>query len=109
MTEENNAALQQAMQLMLNAGDAKEAAHEAIEAAHDGDLASAKQKLAQAKETLNTAHNKQTKMLTSEAQGKKVELTLLIVHAQDHLMTAITYVDLAGEIIRLYQRLAEDK
>ena len=36
MTEENNAALQQAMQLMLNAGDAKEAAHEAIEAAHDG-------------------------------------------------------------------------
>lgn len=71
MTEENNAALQQAMQLMLNAGDAKEAAHEAIEAAHDGDLASAKQKLAQAKETLNTAHNTQTKMLTSEAQGKK--------------------------------------
>ena len=109
MSEENNTALQQAMQLMLNAGDAKKAAHEAIEVAHDGDLATAKQKLAQAKETLNTAHNTQTKMLTSEAQGKKVELTLLIVHAQDHLMTAMTYVDLAGEIIRLYQRLAEDK
>lgn len=109
MTEENSASLQQAMQLMLDAGDAKQAAHSAIEAAHDGDLATANQKLTQAKEKLNTAHNTQTKMLTSEAQGKKVKLTLLIVHAQDHLMTAITYVDLAGEIIRLYQRLAEDK
>ena len=44
-------------------------------------------------------------MLTAEAQGKKVELTLLIVHAQDHLMTAITYVDLAEEIVHLYGRL----
>ena len=33
--------------------------------------------------------------------------TLLMVHSQDHLMNAITFRDLAGEIVALYKRLAE--
>ena len=105
MAEEQSAALAQAMQLMVNAGDAKKAAKKALDAARAGKMTVAKQQLATAQATLNEAHNIQTKMLTTEAQGKKVELTLLIVHAQDHLMTAITYVDLAEEIVHLYGRL----
>ncbi|WP_369671184.1 PTS lactose/cellobiose transporter subunit IIA, partial [Enterococcus faecium] len=31
---------------------------------------------------------------------------LLLVHAQDHLMNAITFRDLAGEVVAIYQRLA---
>ena len=93
MAEEQSAALAQAMQLMVNAGDAKKTAKKALAAARAGKMTVAKQQLATAQATLN------------EAQGKKVELTLLIVHAQDHLMTAITYVDLAEEIVHLYGRL----
>ncbi|MDN6257941.1 MAG: PTS lactose/cellobiose transporter subunit IIA, partial [Tetragenococcus halophilus] len=33
--------------------------------------------------------------------------TLLAVHSQDHLMTAIAFKDLATEIIDLYRRLDE--
>lgn len=105
MAEENQEAIGQAMQLMLNAGDAKAAAKDALKLARKGETDAAKDKMATAKELVNTAHNIQTKMLTAEAQGKKVDLSLLIVHSQDHLMTAITYVDLAEEIIHLYERL----
>ncbi len=31
-----------------------------------------------------------------------------MVHAQDHLMTGITFVDLAKEIIAVYKRLDEE-
>lgn len=41
------------------------------------------------------AHNSQTAMLTKEASGEHIPVTLLLVHSQDHLMTAITYIDLA--------------
>jgi PTS system cellobiose-specific IIA component len=46
-------------------------------------------------------------MLTAEAQGDHAKVTLLMVHSQDHLMNAITFRDLAGEIVALYKRLAE--
>lgn len=96
--ENDNESIGQAMQLMVSAGDAKDLAHQALTAARNGDLDLAKEKL-------TVAHNVQTTMLTAEAQGKTVQLTLLIVHAQDHLMTAITYVDLAEELVALYDRL----
>ena len=43
----------------------------------------------------------------SSAQGDHAKVTLLMVHSQDHLMNAITFRDLAGEIVALYKRLAE--
>ncbi|KAE9506562.1 Lichenan-specific phosphotransferase enzyme IIA component (plasmid) [Lactiplantibacillus plantarum] len=49
----------------------------------------------------------QTKMLTAEANGKHSQLTLLTVHSQDHLMTAITFIDLAQELIKVYHKLAD--
>ena len=103
--ETDNESIGQAMQLMVSAGDAKDLAHQALTAARNGDLDLAKEKLTAAREKLTVAHNVQTTMLTAEAQGKTVQLTLLIVHAQDHLMTAITYVDLAEELVALYDRL----
>ncbi|WP_143803401.1 PTS lactose/cellobiose transporter subunit IIA, partial [Oenococcus oeni] len=54
------------------------------------------------------AHNAQTDMLTKEANGEHAQMCLLMVHAQDHAMTAITFRDLAGEIVELYKRI-EDK
>ncbi|ENA0413451.1 PTS lactose/cellobiose transporter subunit IIA, partial [Listeria monocytogenes] len=38
-----------------------------------------------------------------EARGEKAEVSLLLVHAQDHLMNAITFKDLAKEIVDLYR------
>ena len=105
--------LETLMGLIINAGNAKSDAMEAIQAAKANDFAKAKEKLAAADQALLQAHHSQTELLKDEASGKEMTVTLLTVHSQDHLMTAITFNDLAQEIVEVYQHLAakegEDK
>ncbi|WEV44312.1 PTS lactose/cellobiose transporter subunit IIA [Lactobacillus sp. ESL0684] len=98
--------MQTTMQLIINAGNAKSCAMEAISAAKNQEFATADTKLDEAQTALNEAHNVQTKMLTEEAQGNHTEISLLMVHSQDHLMTAITFIDLAKELVDLYRKIA---
>ncbi|MEM5567242.1 PTS lactose/cellobiose transporter subunit IIA [Aerococcus viridans] len=101
----NEDQLQDIMMLIMNAGEAKSCAMEAIKFAKQYDFEAADEKMTQAKEALNLAHNSQTALLTKEAQGESVELSLLMIHSQDHLMTAITFRDLAVEVIDIYKVL----
>ena len=94
------------MGLIMNAGDAKNSAIEAIKAAKTGDFETAQAKLTAANEALVGAHKSQTELLTKAAQGEKIEIHIYMVHAQDHLMTAMTFLDLAKEIVELYQKIA---
>ena len=48
-------------------------------------------------------------MLTYEARGQKVDVTLLMVHSQDHLISAMTIRRLADDIIDLYQQVHAQK
>ena len=57
----------------------------------------------QGEDELLKAHEIQTKMLQDEAGGNKHEVTLLMVHAQDHLMNASLAQDLISEIVELYK------
>lgn len=104
---ENEENLQAVMGLIMNGGNAKSSAFEAIKAAKKGDFTEADAKLKEADKFLVEAHNSQTGMLTKEANGDHVPVTLLMVHSQDHIMNAITFRDLAGEIVDLYKKLAE--
>lgn len=103
MEEQKN--LEAIMGLIMYGGNAKSDAMEAIAAAKAGDFELANQKIAAAEASLVEAHHAQTGMLTQEAQGNHVQVTLLTVHSQDHLMTAIAFKDLAIEIIELHRRL----
>ena len=58
-----------------------------------------------AENALVEAHHAQTGLLTQEAQGNNMEISLLAVHSQDHLMTSIAFTDLAKEIVDLYKRI----
>ena len=51
------------------------------------------------------AHHIQTDLICQEADGNKVEIGLLMVHAQDHLMTSILARELITEIISLYEKI----
>lgn len=104
---ENEENLQAVMGLIMNGGNAKSSAFEVIKAAKKGDFTEADAKLKEADKFLVEAHNSQTGMLTKEANGDHVPVTLLMVHSQDHIMNAITFRDLAGEIVDLYKKLAE--
>lgn len=91
------------MMLIVNAGNAKSLAMEAIQAAKNGDFAQAQEHLKAADAAILEAHHTQTHMLSAEASGEDLPLSLLMVHSQDHLMTAITFLDLAKEIVYLHQ------
>ena len=97
--------LEAIMGLIMYGGNAKSDAMEAIAAAKSGDFELADKKIADAEEALVHAHHSQTGMLTEEAKGNNMQVTLLTVHSQDHLMTAIAFTDLAKEIIDLYRRI----
>lgn len=58
---------------------------------------------------LKQAHQAQTQMLTYEARGQNVDVTLLMVHSQDHLISAMTIRRLADDIIDLYQQVHAQK
>ena len=106
MAEQDNN-MEVVMGIIMQAGNGKAAAMQAIQAAKKGDFEKADEFIKQANEALVNAHNVQTDMLTKEAQGDHVKVDLYMVHAQDHLMTAITFIDLAKEIVDLYKQLDE--
>ncbi|MBV7390613.1 PTS lactose/cellobiose transporter subunit IIA [Enterococcus alishanensis] len=101
----NDEQLQVVMGLIMNAGNAKAEAVAALTAAKEGNFILAEEKMIAANEALVEAHNVQTGLLTAEASGDHTTVTLLMVHSQDHLMNAISYLGLTQELIDLYHRL----
>lgn len=97
------------MTLMSAAGDAQKATMAAIDAAKTDQMERSRKLLKHADAKLKQAHQAQTQMLTYEARGQKVDVTLLMVHSQDHLMSAMTIRRLADEIIDLYQQVHAQK
>ena len=102
---EENEINQVAMVLIANSGDARSKFMEAIALAKDLYFDQAQDKFDEGKASLRLAHQAQTDLLTQEAGGERVALSLLLLHAQDHLMNAMTVRDFAQELIDLYQRL----
>ena len=89
--------VQAIMNLIIYGGDGKSSSVEAIQAAKEGNFELADEKIKAAEESLLQAHHTQTEMLTQEANGDSVEVSLLMVHGQDHLMTGMMFKDLAKE------------
>lgn len=105
MADEQGELLKTIMGLIMHGGNAKSSAMEAIYAAKSDKFDEAKEKLEDANKDLEKAHKSQTNLLTKEASGDSVELSLLMVHGQDHLMNAITFKDLATEVIDVYRKI----
>lgn len=97
------------MEIIAHAGDARSKAMEAIQLANRNEFKKAKETMEIANNQLVEAHNNQTKLLQAEANGEDVKVTLLMIHAQDHLMNAMTVRDLATEIIKQYEVIHELK
>ena len=52
------------------------------------------------------AHQCQTGLIFAETNGSPVLLSLLMIHAQDHVMNAMTVKDLAAEMIEMIRTAA---
>lgn len=53
--------------------------------------------------SLGKAHRSQTELIAKEAGGEEIELGLIFVHGQDHLMTAILLQDILENLIDIYK------
>lgn len=89
--------------LIANSGDGRSFAFAALESAKKGDFNEAKVLLKKSNEAINLAHKYQTEFLVSAANGEQISVDVLLVHAQDHLMTSILANELIKEIICLYK------
>lgn len=89
--------------MIMHAGDSKAESMLATQAAREFNFKKAQEHLKAANEKLIEAHNIQTSMLQQEASGGQVKVDIIMVHAQDHLTTAIIMKDQAEEFIKLYE------
>lgn len=96
---------QMCMGLIVNAGEGRSCAMEALAHARNGDYECAQESIRQAEEALRAAHKEQIDMIQREAAGERTPVTLLLVHAQDHIMNAMTVLDLVREMIKMYQKM----
>ncbi|WP_152657552.1 PTS lactose/cellobiose transporter subunit IIA [Oceanobacillus sp. CFH 90083] len=93
---------EQSFMLIMHSGNARSSAMEAIQSIKQQDQDECKAKLKEADEEFVKAHHIQTELIQKEAAGEAFELPIILIHAQDHLMNAMTTVELAKEIIDLY-------
>ncbi|MCT1905232.1 PTS lactose/cellobiose transporter subunit IIA [Oceanobacillus sojae] len=96
---------QLSFQIILHAGNAKSDVMNAVTLAKNSEFEEAAKKMNLAEDSFAKAHHMQTKLLQDEANGKVTELSVILIHAQDHLMNALTVKDLAVEMIDMYQKI----
>lgn len=93
------------IEIISLSGAVKKKFLEAIKYAKNNEFKQAEKTFKAADDKLIKAHLKQTELIKREAGGEKVESSLLLTHAQDHLMTAILIKDMTREFIDLYQKI----
>jgi cellobiose-specific phosphotransferase system component IIA len=98
---------QTAFEIIASAGDAQSMMLSALQCAREGKFQEAENLMNEAKTSLAKAHNAQTGLIVEESKGNKSKYSIIMVHAQDHLMNAILSQTLIGEMLHLYRKLEE--
>lgn len=94
-----------AFTIISYSGTARALIHEAMDAMRQGDFDLADQKMKEADEQIVQAHQAQTDLLQQFASGVEIEIQIIMVHAQDHLMTTMTLKENALEVKEIYSQL----
>ncbi|WP_150202907.1 PTS cellobiose transporter subunit IIA [Streptococcus constellatus] len=94
-----------AFEIILHSGSARTSVHEAFADMHEGHYNEAAEKLEVANADLLEAHHAQTNLLQEYASGTDIKIEIIMVHAQDHLMTTMTLREVALEMLNLYRKI----
>ena len=86
------------------AGESKSLAYEALRLAKENKFEEADRKMEEADKILLQSHEYQTNLITKEANGEKFNINMLFIHAQDHLMTAMSEKNLIKELINILKK-----
>lgn len=97
-----------AFEIILHSGSSRTMVHEAFEMMRNNKFKDSTDKLDEANEELLLAHQSQTNLMRQYSSGENINIDIIMVHAQDHLMTTMTLREVALEMLYLYKKL-EDK
>ncbi|WP_143317960.1 PTS lactose/cellobiose transporter subunit IIA [Clostridium sp. HBUAS56017] len=92
------------IEIVAFAGDARTKYIEAMNAATDGEFDKAEKLIEEGNDCIQEAHKVQTNMIQMEARGEKVDVSFLMVHAQDHLMTVMLLRDVVKGFLKLSKK-----
>lgn len=94
-----------AFTIILHSGNSRTLVHESFELMRNKKFEKAEQKLDEANNELTSAHQTQTSLMQRYTSGEEVNTDIIMVHAQDHLMTTMTLREVALEMLSLYQKV----
>lgn len=100
---------QDEFQLILHAGNAKSKAMMALQKARISMFDEAENLIEEADTELIRAHNIEKCLVVKEANGECIEIGILMIHAQDHLMSATLVLEEVNEFIHIYKELDKMK
>ncbi|BAB07639.1 PTS lactose/cellobiose transporter subunit IIA [Halalkalibacterium halodurans] len=89
--------------IILHSGNGRSKILQALREYREGKEAEANDLLVEAEKDLNVAHEIHFKLVQQEATGEKTELSLLLMHAEDHLMSTLTMKDLVKELLEIFK------
>lgn len=95
--------------IISSAGTARSFYIEAISEAEEGNFEQANKLVLEGKEVFGTCHKEHFEMIQKEANGEKNQIGLLLIHAEDQLMSAEAFGILAEKFITLYHKVNESK
>lgn len=85
-------------------GEAKSDYISALKAAKEGDYEKAEELIKHGDDCFVNGHKQHAELIAKEAGGDKVEVCLLLMHAEDQLMAAETTKMMVIELIELYKK-----
>lgn len=94
-----------AFEIILHSGTARTSIHDAFKKMRENNYKEAEQLLDEANQEITLAHQSQTDLLQKYASGESINMEIIMVHAQDHLMTTMTLKEVAIEMLHLYQKV----
>lgn len=90
-------------QIISKAGSAKSTCYQALKSAREGEFEKSLLELEQARSLFLEAHIVHRDLIQLEASGSSLNVSLLLVHAEDQLMAAESARDLIEEMIHMYK------
>lgn len=93
------------MELIINAGESRSCAMQALYAAKAGNWDEVDGLLKESTAASKRAHVVQTELIGLDMGSGKVPVNLVMVHAQDHIMTAMLARELIEELIEVHRKL----
>lgn len=93
-------------ELISAVGSARSSYIEAIHAAKVGNYKRADELIVEGDSRFMEGHKVHMKLIQNEASGKKNEMSLLLVHSEDQLMSAEGFKILALEFIDIYKKFS---